>query len=79
MQTISNVIYHGKMYRFYTGISLTVEFAAGGRETGVQLSDPRQKNHQLHRAKIPVDNNLLLFSSSSAISPHSDVPPRAER
>lgn len=25
----------------FSGISLTVEFAAGGRETGVQLSDPR--------------------------------------
>lgn len=41
MQTISNVIYHGKMYRFYTGISLTVEFADGVGETGVQFTYPR--------------------------------------
>lgn len=52
---LSTIIYNTKIK---SGCSLTVEFAAGGREAGVRLSAPR---HYLFIALLVSYLNLLEF------------------
>ena len=61
----------GKTARFvpFAGISLTVEFAAGGRETGVQLPDPR---HIAHSKSSTLEKDDYNMNKEQQIIPPSE-------